>query len=404
MKFEVEELQKRFGIPEEQAMLQMQRQYDFTALLQEGRLAERIGDRWAGAHIDHSDGATAYVFVASDAAQKLSEELNLPKWVVVKQVKSSYQEMDQALRALVEGLSGQDTKSGYSGASDFMNNRVAITVQKGSPEAARIDERVTQLAKSGSNVDVEVTLSDGPRLGRAAACPDSCNSDVLYGGIDFYTSDLPNQSFGLSCTAGFNFRLEPDDGSRYSSTAGHCGNHQWSNGYAWKNNVNGLRIGQSVGNRVIVARRADYQLIAKDPIRTNVPAQIWRPGNWYMNVWLDIINFSSMGTGNMTCYITASSRLHNLGDGHRCGLLTAVNLAADVNTNGTVIHAYDMGLIAQGACHADSGGAVYTDDGRAYGLSRAVFGDPDGNNCAPTMSFSWMDIVESYSGYQVLGP
>ena len=369
----VQSLMKAFGYTEDEAIEDVRRTQFANSLFDSpemAHLSEAIGGLW----IDRKDGMTVRVAVTTDEAEKLLGGLGLPDWVVVSRVRFSRMDLRDWSMIISEELRRQrKDDENFRVSLDDEHNRLMVRANSDHlMEVAR--EIQAKLGQTDEAPEVLVSRLQGEGF-RNVSCPIDCgNVGYISAGMH-----ISRPGAGDICTTGFSF---VKDGVRRSSTAGHCGSGAWKNGPSINSQGTGPTIADSLAGFVIVAHRADYQLLEPRPGRTP-DNDVWHQGGW-RDVVTKVVNPNNFSVGTWICRFGSKTHIDTNGNGTGCGALMAV-----FESSG---YEWDYGVIGVSSKGGDSGGPVYELYGsgaRALGLTR---GTTDWES-----SFSWVPIIENYS-------
>ncbi|MFE3659640.1 S1 family peptidase [Streptomyces sp. NPDC059165] len=289
------------------------------------QLAKQLGeDSYGGAYYDASKQQLV-VNVVGD-----NNEVNVEvkkAGAVARSVRNSLASLKTATRT----LSSRATVPGTAWAVDPRTNQILVTADR-TVTGGRWD-RVESAVKSLGDGVARVQKSRGEFKTFVEG------GDAIFGG-------------GARCSLGFNVTTQ--DGTPGFLTAGHCG----VAARKWSDSQNGAPIG-TVQDAVFPGN-GDFALVTYDDPNTQAASSV-NVGNGQK---VDIKQAAEAAVGQQVFRMGSTTGLH---DGQITGLNATVNYP-----EGTV-----TGLIQTNVCAepGDSGGAMFTRDGNAVGLTSGGSGD-----------------------------
>ncbi|MFF8845246.1 S1 family peptidase [Streptomyces sp. NPDC015127] len=288
------------------------------------RLGPELGDAYAGAYYDA--GKQQLVVNVADAGDEAIGRVN-EAGAVARSVENSMGELKSAADTLAE----KATLPGTAWAVDPRTNQILVTADR-TVLGARWDRLESAVGSLGSGT-ARIQKSAGEFRTFLEG------GDAVFGG-------------GARCSLGFNVTTQ--DGAPGFLTAGHCGvaADQWSE------DANGAPIGTV--QAATFPGDGDFALVTYDDPATQAPSRV-DLGNGQT---LDIVGVDDAAVGQQVFRMGSTT---GLADGRVTGLNATVNYP-----EGTV-----TGLIQTDVCAepGDSGGALFTREGIAIGLTSGGSGD-----------------------------
>jgi streptogrisin D len=288
------------------------------------QLGPELGDAYAGAYYD-AQKQQVVVNVSGDS-NNVIVQVN-EAGAVARPVENSLSE----LRSAADTLAREATVPGTAWAVDPRTNRLLVTADR------------TVTGDGWNQLESAVTsLGDGmARIQKTAGefKPFLEGGDAIFGG-------------GSRCSVGFN--VTTGDGQPGFLTAGHCAvaDDQWSE------EQNGAPIGTV--QAAIFPGEGDFALVTYDDPATDAPGTV-DLGNGQT---LDIVRADDAAVGQEVFRMGSTTGLKS---GQVIGLNATVNYP-----EGTVTGLIQTDVCAEGG---DSGGALFTRDGSAIGLTSGGSGD-----------------------------
>ncbi|WP_307712878.1 S1 family peptidase [Streptomyces sp. V4I23] len=287
------------------------------------RLGPELGDAYAGAYYDAGKKQLVVNVVGDDDAMGQVNETG----AVARSVENSMGE----LKAAASTLAAKATIPGTAWAVDPRTNQILVTADR-TVLGARWDKLESAVGSLGSGT-ARIKKSAGEFRTFLEG------GDAVFGG-------------GARCSLGFNVTTQ--DGAPGFLTAGHCGvaAEQWSE------EANGAPIGTV--QAATFPGDGDFALVTYDDPATQAPSTV-DLGNGQT---LDIVGVGDAAVGQQVFRMGSTT---GLDDGQVTGLNATVNYP-----EGTV-----TGLIQTDVCAepGDSGGAMFTREGLAIGLTSGGSGD-----------------------------
>ncbi|MGW7433513.1 S1 family peptidase [Streptomyces sp. NPDC054861] len=292
-----------------------------TELLQ--RLGKQLGDSYGGAYYDA--GRQQLVVNVVGDGDKVDVEVR-KAGAVARRVENSL----PALASAMDSLRAKATVPGTAWAVDPRTNQVIVTADR-TVTGERWDEVEGAVRALGDGV-ARIQKSKGEFK------PFIEGGDAIFGG-------------GSRCSLGFNVTTQ--DGRPGFLTAGHCGVavEQWSE------QQNGDPIGTV--QEAVFPGEGDFALVTYDDLNTDAPSAV--------DVGENIVEIARASEAAVGQQVFRMGSTTGLRDGQVTGLDATVNYP-----EGTV-----SGLIQTNVCAepGDSGGALFTREGEAIGLTSGGSGD-----------------------------
>lgn len=287
-------------------------------------LASQLGDAYAGAYYDEAKQQLVVNVVGDDNAVNVQVKR---AGVVTRSVDNSTGE----LRSATQTLTDRATMAGTAWATDPRTNQVVVTADR-TVTGERWDKLESTVQSLGTGM-ARIQKSAGEFKTFAAG------GDAIFGG-------------GARCSLGFN--VTTDDGSSGFLTAGHCGVAAES----WSDAQDGAAIGTV--QAATFPGEGDFALVTYDDPAADAPSVV------------------NTGDGQTTEIVQAADAAVGL-EVSRMGSTTGLQDGAVTGLNATVNYAEGTvtGLIQTDVCAepGDSGGALFTTDGSAIGLTSGGSGD-----------------------------
>ncbi|AIS01950.1 S1 family peptidase [Streptomyces glaucescens] len=287
------------------------------------RLSGLLGDAFAGSYYD-ADRQQLVVNVVGDNNQLVVQAKKAG--AAVREVDNSTTELEAAART----LKSEATIPGTAWAVDPRSNKILVTA----------DSTV-----AGGDWDtLESTVRElGPGMATLRRSTGTFKTfasggDAIFGG-------------GARCSLGFN--VTAGDGTPAFLTAGHCG----VAAAQWSDTQGGAPIGTV--DQAVFPGQGDFALVKYDDPATEAPSEVNAEGRR-----VPILQAAEAAVGQQVFRMGSTT---GLADGTITGLDATVNYP-----EGTV-----TGLIQTNVCAepGDSGGAMFTQDGLALGLTSGGSGD-----------------------------
>lgn len=287
-------------------------------------LASQLGDAYAGAYYDEAKQQLVVNVVGDDNAVNVQVKR---AGVVTRSVANSTGE----LRSATQTLTDRATMAGTAWATDPKSNQIVVTADR-TVTGERWDKLESTVQSLGTGM-ARIQKSAGEFKTFAAG------GDAIFGG-------------GARCSLGFN--VTTDDGSSGFLTAGHCGVAAES----WSDAQDGAAIGTV--QAATFPGEGDFALVTYDDPAADAPSVV----NTGDGQTTEIAQAAEAAVGLEVSRMGSTTGLQ---DGVVTGLNATVNYA-----EGTV-----TGLIQTDVCAepGDSGGALFTTDGSAIGLTSGGSGD-----------------------------
>lgn len=287
-------------------------------------LASQLGDAYAGAYYDEAKQQLVVNVVGDDNAVNVQVKR---AGVVTRSVDNSTGE----LRSATQTLTDRATMAGTAWATDPKTNQIVVTADR-TVTGERWDKLESTVQSLGTGM-ARIQKSAGEFKTFAAG------GDAIFGG-------------GARCSLGFN--VTTDDGSSGFLTAGHCGVAAES----WSDAQDGAAIGTV--QAATFPGEGDFALVTYDDPAADAPSVV----NTGDGQTTEIAQAAEAAVGLEVSRMGSTTGLQ---DGVVTGLNATVNYA-----EGTV-----TGLIQTDVCAepGDSGGALFTTDGSAIGLTSGGSGD-----------------------------
>lgn len=287
-------------------------------------LASQLGDAYAGAYYDEAKQQLVVNVVGDDNAVNVQVKR---AGVVTRSVDNSTGE----LRSATQTLTDRATMAGTAWATDPRTNQIVVTADR-TVTGERWDKLESTVQSLGTGM-ARIQKSAGEFKTFAAG------GDAIFGG-------------GARCSLGFN--VTTDDGSSGFLTAGHCGVAAES----WSDAQDGAAIGTV--QAATFPGEGDFALVTYDDPAADAPSVV----NTGDGQTTEIAQAAEAAVGLEVSRMGSTTGLQ---DGTVTGLNATVNYA-----EGTV-----TGLIQTDVCAepGDSGGALFTTDGSAIGLTSGGSGD-----------------------------
>lgn len=287
-------------------------------------LASQLGDAYAGAYYDEAKQQLVVNVVGDDNAVNVQVKR---AGVVTRSVDNSTGE----LRSATQTLTDRATMAGTAWATDPRTNQIVVTADR-TVTGERWDKLESTVQSLGTGM-ARIQKSAGEFKTFAAG------GDAIFGG-------------GARCSLGFN--VTTDDGSSGFLTAGHCGVAAES----WSDAQDGAAIGTV--QAATFPGEGDFALVTYDDPAADAPSVV----NTGDGQTTEIAQAAEAAVGLEVSRMGSTTGLQ---DGVVTGLNATVNYA-----EGTV-----TGLIQTDVCAepGDSGGALFTTDGSAIGLTSGGSGD-----------------------------
>ncbi|WP_351222160.1 S1 family peptidase [Streptomyces sp. NPDC002133] len=293
-----------------------------SALLQ--RLGKQLGDSYGGAYYD----AAAQQLVVNVVGDDSEADAQVRRAGAVAR---SVQNSSTALKSATDSLSRRAAVPGTAWAVDPRTNQVVVTADR-TVTGGRWDRLESAVEALGDGV-ARIQKSAGEFK------PFLEGGDAVFGG-------------GSRCSLGFNVTTQ--DGQPGFLTAGHCGvaAEQWSE------EAGGAPVGTV--QEAVFPGEGDFALVTYDDPGTEAPSAVDVGGGQL----LEIQQAADAAVGQEVFRMGSTTGLR---DGQVTGLNATVNYP-----EGTV-----TGLIQTDVCAepGDSGGALFTRDGAAVGLTSGGSGD-----------------------------
>lgn len=287
-------------------------------------LASQLGDAYAGAYYDEAKQQLVVNVVGDDNAVNVQVKR---AGVVTRSVDNSTGE----LRSATQTLTDRATMAGTAWATDPRTNQIVVTADR-TVTGERWDKLESTVQSLGTGM-ARIQKSAGEFKTFAAG------GDAIFGG-------------GARCSLGFN--VTTDEGSSGFLTAGHCGVAAES----WSDAQDGAAIGTV--QAATFPGAGDFALVTYDDPAADAPSVV----NTGDGQTTEIAQAAEAAVGLEVSRMGSTTGLQ---DGVVTGLNATVNYA-----EGTV-----TGLIQTDVCAepGDSGGALFTTDGSAIGLTSGGSGD-----------------------------
>ncbi|MFI2371774.1 S1 family peptidase [Streptomyces sp. NPDC018833] len=288
------------------------------------RLGPELGDAYAGAYYD-ADRQRLVVNVAGDDDEAV-DQVN-EAGAVARNVENSMGELKSAANT----LTAKATIPGTAWAVDPRTNQILVTADR-TVQGARWDKLESAVKSLGSG-----TARIAKSAGEFRTFLEG--GDAIFGG-------------GARCSLGFNVTTQ--DGAPGFLTAGHCG----VAADKWSEEANGAPIGTV--QAATFPGAGDFALVTYDDPATQAPSTV----DLGDGGTLDIVGADDAAVGQQVIRMGSTT---GLDDGQVTGLNATVNYP-----EGTV-----TGLIQTDVCAepGDSGGALFTREGTAIGLTSGGSGD-----------------------------
>lgn len=287
-------------------------------------LASELGDAYAGAYYDEAKQQLVVNVVGDDNAVNVQVKR---AGVVTRSVDNSTGE----LRSATKTLTDRATMAGTAWATDPRTNQIVVTADR-TVTGERWDKLESTVQSLGTGM-ARIQKSAGEFKTFAAG------GDAIFGG-------------GARCSLGFN--VTTDDGSSGFLTAGHCGVAAES----WSDAQDGAAIGTV--QAATFPGEGDFALVTYDDPAADAPSVV------------------DTGDGQTTEIAQAAEAAVGL-EVSRMGSTTGLQDGTVTGLNATVNYAEGTvtGLIQTDVCAepGDSGGALFTTDGSAIGLTSGGSGD-----------------------------
>ncbi|WP_030775575.1 S1 family peptidase [Streptomyces sp. NRRL S-920] len=287
-------------------------------------LASQLGDAYGGAFYD-TEKRQLVVNVAGGGDEAGAQVRRAG--AVARSVTRSAGE----LKAATKTLKSRATVSGTSWSIDPRTNQVLVTADR-----TVTGERWDRLEKTVESLGAGVARI---QKSKGEFKPFAAGGDAIFGG-------------GARCSLGFN--VTAGDGSPAFLTAGHCG----VAAQQWSQDPNGAPIGTV--QAATFPGDGDFALVTYDDPATDAPSVV------------------NTGNGQPTQIVRAADAAVGL-EVFRMGSTTGLRDGAVTGLNATVNYPEGTvsGLIQTDVCAepGDSGGALFTGDGSAIGLTSGGSGD-----------------------------
>ncbi|MEV0634928.1 S1 family peptidase [Streptomyces sp. NPDC050619] len=289
------------------------------------QVAGMLGDTFAGSYYD-TDSQKLVVNVASGGDDATVAQ--------AKAAGATVREVDNSMAELEAGaqtLKSEATIAGTSWAVDPRTNKILVTADstvtgdKWDRLESTVDTLGTGMATIKKSAGTFKTFASG--------------GDAIFGG-------------GSRCSLGFN--VTAADGSPAFLTAGHCG----VAAAEWSDTQDGAPI--ATVDQATFPGEGDFALVKYDDPATEAPSEVNVGGG-------QTVQIAQAAEAEVGTQVFRMGSTTGLSDGSVLGLDATVNYA-----EGTV-----TGLIQTDVCAepGDSGGAMFTQDGNAIGLTSGGSGD-----------------------------